>query len=91
MLPEPLRVVFHSVVESDFVMSLTASAHMIFEILGIPQVVRAIVFGLGLGFELWLRLGLGLGLTFGLGLGLGCSVITLIYVYIPRTLTVFLC
>ncbi len=55
MLPEPLRVIFHSVVESDFVISLTASAHMIFDVLGLPQVVRAI--GLGLGLELWLRLG----------------------------------
>ncbi len=47
MLPEPLRVIFHSVVESGFVISLTASAHKIFAVLGLPQMVRAIGFGLG--------------------------------------------
>eukprot|EP01084_Bolivina_argentea_P286263 491046_1 len=37
MLPEPLRVIFHSVVDSDFVISQMASIHKIFAVLGLPQ------------------------------------------------------
>ncbi len=41
-------MIFHSVVDSDFVISLTASTHKTFAVLGLPQVVRVRFIGLGL-------------------------------------------
>ncbi len=51
-------MIFHSVVDSGFVISLTVSVHEALAVLGLPQVVRVRVIWLTLG----LRLGLGLGL-----------------------------